>query len=202
MRKGFLKQLHQAHMGIERAKWIARATIFWPQINQQIEEIVKICSNCLHNQRKQSREAMIPSDVPRYPFQTVGTDLFHWNGQKTFYWLWIITADIWKLRNYIRHVATTIKKTKNVFSRKGIPEIVISDNSPQYHSREFKKFPKDWGFQHVKRSSEYPISNGLAEKIVQTAKKLLEKTKVNNKDQPNLLAEDNFDQFYQLIQTI
>ena len=85
---------------------------------------------------------------------------------------------------------------------KEIPEIVISDNSPQYHSREFKKFPKDWGFQHVKRSSEYPISNGLAEKIVQTAKKLLEKTKVNNKDQPNLLAEDNFDQFYQLIQTI
>ena len=41
IRKEVLKQLHQAHMGIERTKWRARATISWPQINQQIEEIVK-----------------------------------------------------------------------------------------------------------------------------------------------------------------
>ena len=41
IRKEVLKQLHQAHMGIERTKWRARTTISWPQINQQIEEIVK-----------------------------------------------------------------------------------------------------------------------------------------------------------------
>ena len=41
IRKEVLKQLHQAHMGIERTKWRARATISWPQINQQIEETVK-----------------------------------------------------------------------------------------------------------------------------------------------------------------
>ena len=37
MRKAVLKQLHQAHLGIEKTKWRARATIFWHQINQQIE---------------------------------------------------------------------------------------------------------------------------------------------------------------------
>ena len=53
MRKKVLKQLHQFHMGIEKAKWRARATIFWPQINQQIENMVKKCSTCQQNQKKQ-----------------------------------------------------------------------------------------------------------------------------------------------------
>ena len=44
MRKKVLKQLHQAHMGIEKTKWRASATIFLPQINQQIENMVKQCS--------------------------------------------------------------------------------------------------------------------------------------------------------------
>ena len=39
MRKKVSKRLHQAHIGIYRTKWRVRATIFWPQINQQIEEI-------------------------------------------------------------------------------------------------------------------------------------------------------------------
>ena len=53
MRKKMLEQLHQVHMGIEKAKWRARATIFWPQINQQIENMVKKCSTCQQNQKKQ-----------------------------------------------------------------------------------------------------------------------------------------------------
>ena len=141
----------------------------------------------------------MPSDVPHYPFQIVGTDLFHWPKDfllvVDYYNRYLETEKLYK-------TCSNNNKEDQECVFKEIPEIVISDNSPQYHSREFKKFPKDWGFQHVKRSSEYPISNGLAEKIVQTAKKLLEKTKENKKDQPKLLAEDNFDQFYQLIQTI
>ena len=67
-----MKQLHQARMRIEKTKWRVRATIFWPEINQEIEEIVKTCSTCLHNRRKQSHEPMRPSDITHYPFQIVG----------------------------------------------------------------------------------------------------------------------------------
>lgn len=34
MRKEVFKQLHQAHMGIQKTKWRAGAKIFCPQINQ------------------------------------------------------------------------------------------------------------------------------------------------------------------------
>ena len=30
-----VEQLHQAHIGIEKTKWRARAISFWPQIHQQ-----------------------------------------------------------------------------------------------------------------------------------------------------------------------
>ena len=45
-----------------------------------------------------------------------------------------------------------------------------------------KRFAKDWGFQHIPSSPEYPRSNGLAEKAEQTAKNLPNKAKEYNKD--------------------
>ena len=55
-----------------------------------------------------------------------------------------------------------------------------------YSSSSFKKFAKDWRFQHITSSPEYPRFNSLAEKTVQTVKSLLEKVKDDNKD-PHLM---------------
>ena len=81
MRKDVLKLLHQSHMGIEKTKWRARATIFWPSINTQIEDMIKSCDICQHNKKAQQKETMITTEVLDYPFQMIRTDLFHWNGQ-------------------------------------------------------------------------------------------------------------------------
>ena len=51
----------------------------------------------------------------------------------------------------------------------------MSDNGPEYASREFQEFAKTWEFKHVTSSPRYPRSNSLAEKTVQTVKKLLSK---------------------------
>ena len=177
-------------MGIERTKWRVRATIFWHQINRQKDVIVKTCSTCLHNQRKQSGEPVMPSDVSQYLFEIVGTYLFHWNGQD-----FVLVVDYysryWEIQKlYKTGAATTIKKIKNEVSRLGTPEIIKRNNGPQYNcSREFKRFAKDWGFQHIPSSPEYPRSNGLAEKTVQTAKNIPEKVKDDNKDPYLIMLE-------------
>lgn len=64
---------------------------------------------------------------------------------------------------------------EDLIVRFGIPEEVKSDNGPQYASKEFQLFSKDWKFNHITSSPRYPRSNGLAERTVQTAKHLLEK---------------------------
>ncbi len=62
---------------------------------------------------------------------------------------------------------------KGVFARHGIPEIVRSDNGPQYSSHEFASFADSYGFQHLTSSPYFAQSNGQDERMVQTVKRLL-----------------------------
>ena len=121
---------------------------------------------------------MISHEIPDRPWQTVGTDLFDWDGSS-----FVLIVDYYSRFVEIEWLqntrsATVIKETKAVFSRHGIPEKVISDNGPCYSSQEYAKFAKDWDFNHVTSSPRYPHSNGLSEKFVQTVKRIL--TKANS----------------------
>ena len=71
---------------------------------------------------------------------------------------------------------SVISALKSVFSRHGIPEIVRSDNGPQYSSAEFMSFASSYGFHHLTSSPQFPQSNGQAERAVQTIKNLLKKS--------------------------
>ena len=68
-----------------------------------------------------------------------------------------------------------IVHTKSTSARHRIPEIVVSDNGPQYSSEAFAKFAHKYQFDHVTSSPCHPQSNGEAECAVQTVKRLLKK---------------------------
>ncbi len=116
------------------------------------------------------------------PWQVVATDLFVWNNTN-----YVLVVDYYS--NYFEVVQlsntkspTVIRHIKSLFARHGIPEVVISDNGPQYTAEEFTQFTKSWGFKHQTSSPMYPQSNGLAERTVQTVKNLLKKAKASNQD--------------------
>lgn len=69
-----------------------------------------------------------------------------------------------------------------MFSRQGIPAIVMSDNGPEFSSNLFKLFARDWKFDHVTSSPNYPQSNGQVERTVQTIKNILKKTSHDGSD--------------------
>ena len=77
---------------------------------------------------------------------------------------------------------TVITHIKSAFARHGIPCEVISDNGPQYSSKESESFSKQWVFKHTTTSPLYPQANGIIEKSVQTVKNLLPKAKQGNRD--------------------
>jgi len=69
-------------------------------------------------------------------------------------------------------------------ARHGVPEILYSDNVPEFSSLDYRQFAKGYEFQHVTSSPRFPQSNGVAERTVQTAKLL--KKAYEDKNDPYL----------------
>ena len=61
-----------------------------------------------------------------------------------------------------------------IFCRTGVPDTVWSDQGPQFTSKVFQDFAKQWGFRHATSSPGYPRSNGKVEATVKSMKKLLQ----------------------------
>jgi transposase InsO family protein len=57
----------------------------------------------------------------------------------------------------------------------GIPQTLVSDNGTQYAGFLFEEFAKKWNFQHVTSSPQYPKSNGMVERAIQTVKNIIKK---------------------------
>ena len=145
LRDDVLKKIHQSHMGIERSKQCARELVFWPGINKEIKSVVKNCSVCAEYRCSNQKEPMVPHEIPKYLWQIVATDMFFWNGDD-----YLLVVDYYSRFWEIFKVSNTkssaiIAKMKTLFARHGIPEVIKSDNGPQYASAEFAEFAKTWG---------------------------------------------------------
>ncbi|XP_008181766.1 uncharacterized protein K02A2.6-like [Acyrthosiphon pisum] len=171
-----LKIVHEGHMGIERCKNSIKDLIFWPNINSDIKNIVENCEVCMKYRNNNSKEPLIPHDIPQIPWFKLGTDIFHFDNK-----IYLLVVDYYSKFVEIAHLTSgftsisVIQHLKSIFARFGIPSVIVSDNGPPFNSLEFKQFMHEWDIEHVTSSPNYAQSNGLAERSIQSIKKLLKK---------------------------
>ena len=180
--RSILEKLHEGHLGIVKCKRRARNRCFWPNMNHHIENMVKGCHECSKHQPSKETETLQPHEVPVKPWQKIGTDLLSHGGKN-----YLIVTDYYSYYPEVYELKRTntlnvIHATKEAFSRHGIPEVVVSDNGPQYASKYYQSFARDWQFQHRTSSPRYARSNGLAESSVKVVKNLLNKCKSSRQD--------------------
>ena len=176
LRNEVLEQLHTGHQGLVKCKERARVSVWWPGITKDIEAYIRKCKICCQFQQTKY-EPLIPSELPANPWQKVGTDLFVWDNAT-----YLLVVDYYSRFIEIAKLSRTtsqgvIDHLKSIFARHGIPQVVVSDNGPQYASSLFKDFANQYGFHHNTNSPRYPQANGEAERAVQTVKRLLLKSK-------------------------
>ena len=75
---------------------------------------------------------MLPTPLPELPWQKVSTDLFQWKNSPNlimvdYYSKYIELSQLNQLT-----ANTIITHTKSLFARHDIPEVVYSDNGPQF----------------------------------------------------------------------
>ena len=180
LRQVTMEKIHDGHQGIERCRARVRCSVWWPGVNKQVAERVHNCTMCAQ-EAQQRREPLMKSTLPDYPWQVIGTDLFELNGTK-----YLLVVDYFSRYPEVTKMNSTtspatIAVLKSVFAYHGIPEVVCSDNGPQYASTEFSEFAQEYGFRHVTSSPKCPQSNGLAEQMVQTIKHSFKHTKDLNR---------------------
>nr|XP_022292854.1 uncharacterized protein K02A2.6-like [Crassostrea virginica] len=170
-----MNKLHEAHMGIVKTQTRAREILFWPKMNQDIENFIGQCAVCNKYRNSNCKEPLRPQEIPSRPWAKVASDLFQFKGSE-----YLLCVDYYsKYPEIVRMPTTTSSQTiiafKSVFARHGIPSELFTDNGPQFSSYAFKKFATEWDFVHTTSSPRYPQSNGQAERCVQTVKNLLKK---------------------------
>ena len=129
------------------------------------------CDTCCKH-RPPVTQPLIPSTLPELPWQRVGCLTM----QKPY----LLIVDYYSRFIEISLLSdtsseTVIRHTKSIFARHGVPEVVVSDNGPQYRAEKYQQFTKDYSFTHVTSSPYYPQGNGDADRAVGTIKRLLEK---------------------------
>ena len=66
-----------------------------------------------------------------------------------------------------------INELKDIFSRLGVPDEILSSNGPQFSSDEFRKFSQEYDFKHTATSPYYPQANGQSESGFRIGMKIL-----------------------------
>ena len=153
-------------------KSLARRFVWWPGMDQHIEETVKTCSECQQSQPSPPVAPLCSWQWPTRPWSRIHIDFAGPMDNRTF--LVIIDAHSKWIEVFPMNSTTstaTIQVLRTTFSRYGLPESIVSDNGPQFTSSEFAQFCHLNGIRHVRVPPYHPSSNGLAERAVQTFKK-------------------------------
>ena len=71
-----LEKLHEGHFGIDHTKLRARYSVYWLQINQDIETLVKSNEKCQEFSKRNNRDPNIPREIPLVLWLLLEMDLF------------------------------------------------------------------------------------------------------------------------------
>ena len=148
--------------------------MYWPGIDNDIDNIILACKKCQDILPSNSKEPIISKSKPERSFQEIAADLCSYGGQD--YLVLVDCYTDWPEIVPMGHDTSAshlIKIIRQSFCLTGVPDTLWSDQGPQFTSKQFQDFAKQWGFQHRTSSPRYPQSNGKIEATVKSMKKLI-----------------------------
>ena len=163
-----LSDLHVGHPGIVRMKALPRMHVWWPNLDQQIETLVKECLEC----QFQQPEAPKVSNAwiwPNKPWTHIHVD-FAGPFENSMFLIVVDTHSKWMkvMKMEGTSLGSTINALRCLFASYGLCQELVTDNGPQFTSEEMRLFLLQNGIKHIKSPPYDPASNGEAERAVRT----------------------------------
>ena len=103
-------------------------------------------------------------------------------------WLLLIDAfnkwpEIHEMKVTTAEATMHMQTQAHIFASQGLPESIISDNSPQFTVIQFEQFCKSRDITHLIIAPYHPRSNGKVERLVETFMNSMEKANPSTGEQ-------------------
>ena len=75
--------IHEGHLGLGKCNLQVKDTVYWPRINEQLEQVVLNYEHCLKYSKANGKQPpnMSPGQQnPIHPWKKVVTDIFYFDG--------------------------------------------------------------------------------------------------------------------------
>ena len=174
LRSAVLQELHQSHLGAAKMKNLARRYVWWPGLDAEIEGTARDCKACTEKKTAPPRATLHPWEPASQPWERVHID-YAGPFQGTYLLIVYDSYSRWVEVSPVKETTTvrTVHELRDMCARFGVPAQIVSDNGPQFVSKEFAEFVENNGIKHIRVAPYHQSSNGAAERAVQTVKNAL-----------------------------
>ncbi len=165
-----VRKIHEenAHFGFVKTLDKVKRKFYWPKMGPMVKMYISSCETCKAAKplTQCSTPPMGKQKLADEPWQMISVDyLGPFPRSKTGNTYLLVVTD-WFSKSVILKPfrAAKSKSLKNfmensVFLKKSVPEILLSDNGPQFVSQEFRKLLKDYKVNHWLNASYHPQVN-------------------------------------------
>ena len=123
MQSELLARLHEPHQETIKTKLRARTSVFWRELNKDIDNNTKACQVCQELQDSQQKEPTIQTEIPTRPWHTIAADLrVYFAGDE-----YVLITDYYSKFPFVRKIPkghsisrTVIDILKQVLSEHGV----------------------------------------------------------------------------------
>ncbi|XP_046737564.1 uncharacterized protein K02A2.6-like [Diprion similis] len=150
LRDRLLADLHASHLGIVKIKALARSYVWWPNIDQDIENTVKSCGICIKEQKAPPHAPLTPWPSPEKVWDRKHADFLG----PLFGDMYLVVVyayskwpEVINFRNNTKAYGV-VEVFDELFAKYGLPNLVVTDNGPQFRSDELGQFFNSNGVQH------------------------------------------------------
>ncbi|KAI8514170.1 hypothetical protein Bbelb_084940 [Branchiostoma belcheri] len=174
---------HEGHQGISKTKALLREKVWFPGIDDKVNEALKGCLACQATTKTPTAVPLQPTVMPEHPWSELCADF--WGPLPSGDYL-LVVIDEHSRYPVVEHLRSTsaqavIPVLDKIFAMFGTPEVLKTDNGPPWTSTQMKSFADYLGFHHRKVTPYWPCANGTAERFMRVLGKTVKAAVVEGK---------------------
>ena len=175
---------HEGHQGINKTKALLREKVWFPGIDDMVARKIAECVTCRSTHDSKPREPLQMTVLPDRPWQAISMDFY--GPLPSGHYLLVVMDDYSRFPEVKITTSTSAKQTLSaldeIFSSRGVPEVVRSDNGSPFQSEAFKLYAAELGFRHRKVTPYWPEANGGAESFMKGLGKTTRSSQLAHRD--------------------